>query len=163
MTQKQATAVIKMLGFRFEFGHLHDTRETKLKLFGASYRKVSFCFQTEEGAKAVAANECDFVESLAELYHSQVAKGKYPPLTVSRRACQMMVEAHDHHGLPRNPINIGWGMEAILQQHGVSYLVNSPICNKLYAYNAKSRHVVELGECEEIPVWTLKRSESRRW
>lgn len=161
MSQKQHAVILKMLGFRFEHGFLDDSRQTKLKLFGGSYRKVSFYFRDNFGMKAVLDNECDFIESLADLYHTKVAEGKYPPVKLTKRGCQMLVEAHDHHGLPTNPIRIGWGLEAILQHQGVSYLVNSPMCNKLYAYNAGSRHIIELGECEEIPVWKLPRSKSR--
>lgn len=162
MSPKQAESILSMLGFRFEFGNLYDLHYTKLKLFGASYRKVSFCFNNQ-GVEAVHANECNFIESLAKLYLSKVVKGQYPPLVTRRNNCSLTVEAHDHHGLTLNPIRIGWGMEAILQHHRVSYLVNNPICNKLYAYDAKTQHIVELGEAEEIPVWSLKPSKRSLW
>jgi energy-coupling factor transporter ATP-binding protein EcfA2 len=162
MKPEQQVVILKMLGFRFEHGSFDDTRQSKLSLFGGSYRKVSFYFRDNFGMKAVLENECDFTESLANLYHSKVARGNYQPLKVSRSGCQMLVEAHDHDGLRTNPIRIGWGLEAILQQQGVSYLVNNPMCNKLYAFDARTKHIVDLGEAKDIPVWKLPRSKSRQ-
>ena len=163
MTPEQATAVYKMLGYSYDHGYLQDhTYHNKLKWFGASYRKVSFYFRNQYHAQAVE-HECDFMESLAELYHSNVMQGKYPPLSASDDSCRMLVETHDHNGLPQNPIRIGWGLETILQHHGVSYLVNNPMCNKLYIYDASIGHIVELGEVEEVSVSELRRSKSGGW
>ncbi|MEK6942747.1 MAG: hypothetical protein AABX00_01650 [Nanoarchaeota archaeon] len=118
-------------------------RERRFRMFGAMWRKTGMAL-TEGDSVHSNESECQDIEKTSQKYESAYNGGQLPLKTEDSSVGSLFVESWDHEGQGSHPKRIAWMVESLLQQRGISYLVNIPHINVAYKFDAKTNSVTIL-------------------
>ncbi|PIS09459.1 hypothetical protein COT75_01515 [Candidatus Beckwithbacteria bacterium CG10_big_fil_rev_8_21_14_0_10_34_10] len=109
---------------------------TRTNMFLADYRKTHFWSRNPQGIEFTDRDEYakSQIQELVREYEDRIRQADLSVRDKSKTGT-FLAHSHDHGGLVRNPVSIGWMLESLLQQKGVPYFVHNRILGADYIYN----------------------------
>lgn len=120
-----------------------ENRQSRSKMFPMEWRKVSIWQQASSGRIEFVDDEYYGVEEAARNFQRAYKSGRLGlPANLDRNNA-FWLHAHAHRG-EINPAIVGYMVETLLQQRGVSYFVNNETLRRSYWYDSSEKHIVPL-------------------
>lgn len=136
-----------------DYGKYEEYQATRPKMFGATYRKVSFWHKDANGEEVMVDNESYYLEGEIKGYWKALQKGELSLQSTKGRPISFFIHSHEHHGMTYAPSHIGWMTETLLQQRGIPYFVNNDTYGTSYVYRPDSKKIEVLPKLVKIDRW----------
>ncbi len=120
-------------------GRYERTNTSRFDMFSADFRKVVIWQRDINGEEILDTSDQFWNTQVAEY-----AKEFESRLGVSKNEASVLVHSHEHEGMSCNPVRVGWLVESMLQQKGISYYVDNRTLGMNYCYNPEKNEIVEV-------------------
>ena len=141
--------LVEKVGIEAIYENRYKSQKSRANMFLMEWRKVSVWQQNKWGEVEVENNEYDDIKKAGNNFVNTYQQGNFGVKPSFEMTNRFLIHSHAHQG-EENPTKIGFMVETLLQQRGISYFVYNGILDKSYWFDHEHGHIKMLDKPVEI-------------